>query len=94
MIVAFAQFNFSFGGGGGNPFAGMGGHGHGGRARREVDNTKLYKTLGHCFSCCFALIAYFVGLTKDADENAIKKAYRKLAMTAHPDKGGDPEKVK
>jgi len=35
-----------------------------------------------------------LGLSPDANENDIKKAYRKLAMENHPDKGGDPEKFK
>ena len=35
-----------------------------------------------------------LGLEKDADEAAIKKAYRKLALKHHPDKGGDPEVFK
>lgn len=35
-----------------------------------------------------------LGIGKDADENEIKKAYRKLALKNHPDKGGDPEKFK
>lgn len=35
-----------------------------------------------------------LGLTKDASEADIKKAYRKLAMKHHPDKGGDPEQFK
>lgn len=30
-----------------------------------------------------------LGLAKDADENTIKRAYRKLAMTHHPDKNPD-----
>jgi hypothetical protein len=68
---------------GGDPFehfAGMGGGGRGGRGSREepIDNEGFYKLLG---------------VSKDADENAIKKAFRKLAMVHHPDKGGDPEKV-
>lgn len=35
-----------------------------------------------------------LGLSKGADINEIKKAFKKLAMTHHPDKGGDPEKFK
>ena len=35
-----------------------------------------------------------LGLTKGADANEIKKAYRKLAKELHPDKGGDENKFK
>lgn len=35
-----------------------------------------------------------LGLSENASENDIKKAYRKIAMKEHPDKGGDPEKFK
>lgn len=35
-----------------------------------------------------------LGVPRDADENTVKKAYRKLAMKHHPDKGGDPEQFK
>eukprot|EP00980_Cylindrotheca_fusiformis_P001253 scaffold332_cov117-Cylindrotheca_fusiformis.AAC.13 len=65
---------------GGDPFehfAHHGGGGGGGRARRpaaDVDTTKLYETLG---------------VEKEANEKEIKKAYRKLAVIHHPDKGGD-----
>ena len=45
----------------------------------NVDTTKLYETLG---------------VEKDADEKEIKKAYRKLAIIHHPDKGGDEHKFK
>ena len=31
-----------------------------------------------------------LGVPRDADQDTIKKAYRKLAMTHHPDMGGDP----
>lgn len=35
-----------------------------------------------------------LGVPRDADTDAIKKAFRKLARTAHPDAGGDEEKFK
>ena len=71
-----------FGGrGGGFPFGDfeeMGGMpGMGRREPAEVDNTGLYKALG---------------IDKNADHTAIKKAYHKLARTHHPDRGGDKAK--
>merc|ERR1719359_2690309 len=57
---------------------GMGGGMRGGR-RKNVDTTKFYKLLE---------------VDKDASEPEIKKAYRKMAIQHHPDKGGDPEKFK
>ncbi|CAB1120802.1 HSP40 [Ectocarpus sp. CCAP 1310/34] len=74
--------------GGGSPFehfagthGGEGGGGGGGRRGppADVDTTELYQILG---------------IEKDASENEIKKAYRKLALKNHPDKGGDPEVFK
>jgi hypothetical protein len=54
----------------------------GGRNPREPEKKKdevdLYKILG---------------LEKGAKTEDVKKAFRKLVVTAHPDKGGDPEKV-
>ena len=35
-----------------------------------------------------------LGLDRNASQDDIKKAYRKLAREHHPDKGGDPEKFK
>ena len=35
-----------------------------------------------------------LGVDKSADDNTLKKAYRKLAMKHHPDKGGDEKKFK
>merc|ERR1719316_993940 len=51
----------------------------GGRSNKNVDTTKFYKLLE---------------VEKNASEAEIKKAYRKLAVKHHPDKGGDPEKFK
>ncbi len=35
-----------------------------------------------------------LGISRDAQDTDVKKAYRKLAMKHHPDKGGDPEQFK
>ncbi len=69
---------------GGNPFqqhgGGRGGPPRaGGRGGAPVDTDEYYKLLG---------------VTKDASESDIKKAYRKMALLHHPDKGGDPEMFK
>lgn len=45
----------------------------------EIDNKKLYEVLG---------------LETKATQEEIKKAFRKLAMQHHPDRGGDGEKFK
>jgi DnaJ family protein A protein 2 len=63
---------------GGNPFEHFGDMNGGPSRRGPVDNSKLYEVLG---------------VSKDADENEIRKAYKKLALKNHPDKGGDPDKV-
>lgn len=70
--------------GGGDPFEhfshmGDGGGGGGRRGGPQADTNKLYEVLG---------------VSKDATESDIKKAYRKLALKNHPDKGGDVEKFK
>jgi DnaJ homolog subfamily A member 2 len=67
---------FPFGGMGGG-FEDMGGMGGMGRPRGPVDNSKFYNIMG-------------VEKTASADE--IKKAYRKLVIKNHPDKGGDLDK--
>jgi len=53
--------------------------GGGGRSKKSADTTKFYKLLE---------------VDKSASEADVKKAYRKLAVKHHPDKGGDPEKFK
>ncbi|SOV19256.1 HSP40, subfamily A, putative [Plasmodium sp. gorilla clade G2] len=49
------------------------------RRKREVNNNKYYEVLN---------------LKKNCTTDEVKKAYRKLAIIHHPDKGGDPEKFK
>merc|ERR1719203_1743642 len=51
----------------------------GGRGSKSADTTKFYKLLE---------------VDKNSSDADIKKAYRKLAVKHHPDKGGDPEKFK
>lgn len=69
--------------GGGFPFeemggmpGGMPGMGRGG-PKKDVDTTAYYKTLG---------------VEKTATMAELKKAYHKLALKNHPDRGGDKEK--
>ena len=75
-----------FFGGGGFPFGGMEDDDDfpgmmGGRRGppKEVDNKALYEVLG---------------VDREATMDQIRKAYRKLAIKCHPDKGGDPEEVR
>lgn len=66
--------------GGGFPFDEMGGGPPGRRgSNKNVDTTKFYKLLE---------------VEKTATENEIKKAYKKMAIKHHPDKGGSEEKFK
>ena len=47
--------------------------------QQNIDNDEYYNLLG---------------VDKNADKSSIKKAYHKLAVKHHPDKGGDPDKFK
>mmetsp|Transcript_17663 Transcript_17663/g.15043 ORF Transcript_17663/g.15043 Transcript_17663/m.15043 type:complete len:91 (-) Transcript_17663:226-498(-) len=51
----------------------------GSSSRGDVDTQKFYDILG---------------VSKDATSSEIKKAFRKLAIKHHPDKGGDADKFK
>ena len=64
---------------GGDPFEQFGGGGRGGRREaKPTDNESYYKILG---------------VEKTATAAEIKKAYRKLALANHPDRGGNADKV-
>jgi len=66
---------------GGDPFGG-GGHpfaGMGGGGQQREPDTELYDVLG---------------VPKDVDAKTLKKAYRKLALKHHPDRGGDADTFK
>ncbi|KAH8054118.1 hypothetical protein JL720_14487 [Aureococcus anophagefferens] len=87
-----------FGGPGGIPFgmddSGMpGGMGGMGRQREPADTTALRgarrggtRVIQRRFNV--------LGIQKSASATEIKKAFRKLALKKHPDKGGDPEEFK
>jgi len=63
----------------GGDFPGMGGPGGRRHGGRPADTEKFYQ---------------YLEVDKNANDAEIKKAYRKLAVKHHPDKGGDPEKFK
>ena len=68
-----------FFGGGGFPFGNFEEMGGGRpRGKKEAPDTKKFYNL--------------LGVDKKATTDQIKKAYRRLAMTHHPDRGGDKEK--
>jgi len=64
---------------GGGGFPGGGFHTRGGDDEGPVDTQHLYDVLG---------------VSKNASEREIKKAFKKAALKHHPDRGGDAEKFK
>jgi len=53
-----------------------------------------YLALAVVFVIVFAADDYYklLGLQRDASQSEIKRAFRRISMKEHPDKGGDPEK--
>lgn len=72
MLQACEMFGGGFGGFGGMPGAAFGGMGGMGGGGEPVNNDKYYDVLG---------------VAKNATDQEIKKAHRKLALKLHPDKG-------
>jgi hypothetical protein len=71
------------------------------RSNKPIENTKYYTVLGTFsfggatfYSRSVLLIVFSdLGVKKEATSDEIKKAYRKLALEHHPDRGGDETKV-
>jgi DnaJ-class molecular chaperone len=78
-ILALDSFSFRGGPGGGFFFDGGGPQQQQQQQQRAPADSAYYDLLG---------------ISRTADESAIKRAYRRLAVKMHPDKGGDPEKFK
>ena len=82
--MSFFNMGGGFPGFGGGGFGGFGGddeesYGSSRSSKKEVDNKKFYDILE---------------VSQKATQDEIRKAYRKLAVKHHPDKGGDQEKFK
>lgn len=88
------MFNFQFGG-----FDEFGGGHHGGRHKgghqSHGHSSNGHATNGHTAANADTNKYYdLLGISKNATDADIKKAFRKQAMVHHPDKGGDPEMFK
>ena len=87
-------FNFPFGGGPSNGFPGHNGHGFGPEMFFESDDGFPHMNMDDHSIDKDKDYYKILGIEEKANEDEIKKAYRKLSMIHHPDKNGNTDESK